>query len=474
MNREVTAPVPAASRPLERMLRRSAAALLAFGCACGPTKETAAPETPGRAPTQAPEPAPARVEAPPEHELPPEFQQALDRVSEIRGLSFRRPVELRRIAAEEVRAYVRRRLDRDLPPEAISGTGEILFALGHVEAAFELASTLEALYAAELMGLYDPDDKVMYLRHGLGPKEAEMALYHELVHALQDQHFDLGARVAWQKDQGDRIAAVHALAEGEATSVMLLMMLGVREAATLDGLDASALSAALAEARGNAPTPGIIERMLVAPYVDGLAFVQELRKQGGWGAIDSAWQRPPDSTEQLLHSEKYRAAEAPEAVAEPHLPGFQVTYREVMGEQSVRLVLEGALPIETATAAASGWAGDLIAVLEDGPRRAVVWRLRYDTPELAERAARALASAGVRAGPGAKPALVRFARGRACSERKDRGPYAVTLKGRELVVFAGPYVRQAATTAPAPTVSEAKSAAHCSEALRIAAALLEG
>src|SRR4029079_1366269 len=71
---------------------------------------------------------------------------------------------------------------------------------------------------------------------------------------------------------------------------------------------------------------------------------------------------PPDSSEQVLHREKYDACEAPIAVPEsalPALPGFdRPTACDVMGELVVRAWLSTALPDDVAARAAAGWGGD--------------------------------------------------------------------------------------------------------------------
>ena len=59
----------------------------------------------------------------------------------------------------------------------------------------------------------------------LGEDEAEATLAHELVHALQDQRWDLESRSRYRPGDGDRSEAVSALAEGDATSAMFDVMI---------------------------------------------------------------------------------------------------------------------------------------------------------------------------------------------------------------------------------------------------------
>ena len=140
-------------------------------------------------------------------------------------------------------------------------------------------------------------------------------------------------------------------------------------------------------------------------------------------------------------------------------------YRDVLGEQTIRFVLEEWVPLETARKAASGWAGDRVALFADGDRRAVGIALRYDDEVSARRAFEAIVR-GALSDPVENPTRVRAetaeagakaARaGRFCNERELRGPFAVVRSGRDLGVTLGPYTRDKAAT---------HSAANCRHSL---------
>jgi hypothetical protein len=214
--------------------------------------------------------------------------------------------------------------------------------------------------------------------------------------------------------------------------------------------------------------PSILKRSIVAPYTDGIAFTHALRREGDWARVDAAWLEPPATTEQLLHPEKYRAREVAEEVPlPPGPPGGSATvrYRDVLGEQTIRLVLEDWVPLDTARKAASGWAGDSTALFVEGSRRAVAIALRYDDEPSARRAFEALVR-GALSDPIENRTHVRSdtaesgarAAGspRFCAERELRGPFAVARSGRDLGVTLGPYTRDGAVT---------RAAARCQFAL---------
>src|SRR5450755_3957774 len=238
-----------------------------------------------------------------------EVARALKYVSALRELAPLAPVKGRVISRDEMVAFVERDLDTEIPPAVVTASGEILFALGTVPASFDYRRGLLDVMRAELLGFYEPHEKTMFLGADLHGQELDATLWHELVHALQDQHYGLEKLLTFANDAGDWQSAVHALAEGDATSAMIDAMVAGKGGKAPDLPDAvmdlqGALSAGSVQ-----QVPAIIKRSVVAPYVDGLSFVNALRRRGGWAAVDAVWKRLPSSTEQVLHLEKYDANE---------------------------------------------------------------------------------------------------------------------------------------------------------------------
>jgi hypothetical protein len=197
--------------------------------------------------------------------------------------------------------------------------------------------------------------------------------------------------------------------------------------------------------------PEILKRSLIGPYIDGILLVHFLRRRGGWAEVDRVWHSPPTTTEQLLHPEKLLAHEAALVVAAPPAPeGFPASsaFADVLGEQSLRQLLEEWVPRQTAEADAAGWGGDRLAVFRDHDRVAAAIHLTADTVQDAVRQAQGL-SRGVSAQGGTEHGLA------SCAERSDRGPLRIERRGRDIVIVAGPYRIDGGT---------ARSAGSCSTA----------
>jgi hypothetical protein len=448
---------------------------LASGCG-GPTAEVrvAAPAPP---PKHASPPSPAPSVDDKAERL---VADALASVVAVRQLPALSPVKNRIIGREALAAQMKHEVLTDLEPELVRGITENLYALGAVPADLDYEKTILLILGTQLAGYYDPRNKTMFLLDDLGSDSAAATLWHELVHALQDQHYDLRPKLKWSTGRGDATAAVQALAEGDAMSAMLDVMLAPQGQTALDlpeGLLGKSMG--MIEALPEIDSvPGILKRSLVAAYADGLTFVNALREKGGFAAVDAAWRDPPTTTEQILHPEKYEKRELGLAVVPvppPEGGPKGVVFRDVLGEQGLRFVLEEWMPLVSAAAAASGWGGDQLAVFADGDRRAVGVHLVLDDESAAKRTYEAVLRgllagepedrAGARRGVTAEQAAKVARVGRACEERRGRGPFAAVRVGRDLGVALGPYRREGTTT---------RADGDCSAALRWATAIAGG
>jgi hypothetical protein len=212
---------------------------------------------------------------------------------------------------------------------------------------------------------------------------------HELVHALQDQRLGLGE--SYEKERtADADNAFRAVVEGDATLAMLahaLRQQGIPLSAATAGiqqmgdyLDLNAL------VRGEKldDAPAILRVTLVAPYLRGLQFVAAVQGRGGWPAVNNAHRRPPVTSEQVLHPEKYFAREPAEVIEisdneEVLAAGFERVEEDTLGELELGVYLGQGHPSGTNEEAAAGWAGDHLAVYRRGKAAAVIWWTTWDT-----------------------------------------------------------------------------------------------
>lgn len=356
----------------------------------------AASPSPGPTPSQPPQgtatASPSPADSPPQATIDPEqlaaeIARVEAQVPPIRGLEPREEVEKRFLDAEALAAELRESFAEDNPPELVAAQQALYRRLGLLPPDADLEALVLELYGAAVAGFYDPDTGAMTVvqrSEAFGPLE-KTTIAHEFTHALQDQHFDLASLGYDDPTQGDRSMARLSLVEGDAT---LLMSLWAQQHLTAEEILELLRQSNDPEAREilERMPPVLVEQTLF-PYTQGLEFAAALHQEGGWEAIDRAFGDLPESTEQVIHPERYLDRDEPVAVVLPDLAralgeGWQERLSDTMGELNVRLWVEQALPSGEASDAAEGWDGDRIALLDDGGSAwAIGWVTAWDGSE---------------------------------------------------------------------------------------------
>ena len=266
-------------------------------------------------------------------------------VQEMRGLAAIRPVTRTLMAREDLRAYVVDLQAKNYSPADARDDALTLAALGLVEPDFELYDFLTDLYSEQIAGFYDPDENQLYViaeRGDLSTLE-RITYAHEFDHALQDQHFDLAGLgfsndKALQITDADRQLAYQALVEGDGT---LLMQQWTQQALSLG--DQLAMVSAAQDTPVFNSAPRVFRESLMFPYLSGMTFVLSLQVDGGWPAVDAAFDDPPVSSEQILHPFAY-PDDRPIPIALPPLtgtlpPGWRLADENTLGEFMLRQYL---------------------------------------------------------------------------------------------------------------------------------------
>jgi hypothetical protein len=300
--------------------------------------------------------------------------QVREPVERLSGLELRAPLRMRWQSRADARSYVEQRLAQEMPPERLEGVRLTYVTLGVLPDTLDLRALLLDLYTEQVLGYYDPRSESLFLVEGEDVEMLRPVLIHEMVHALQDQHADIEALVAFERGT-DRQAAAHATLEGHA---MIVMFTTLAEEAARERLDPATLPNPADELRGalTAPdgqfpvfqrAPAIIRETLLFPYVHGTDFVYQL-----WRSRAAAGRYPapldtllPESTSQVLHpvARFVRGRETPvePRFAEP-ATGWQVVYENNLGELETGIILAHHAG-DGARRAAQGWAGDRYRLL---------------------------------------------------------------------------------------------------------------
>jgi hypothetical protein len=325
-------------------------------------------------------------------------------VEEMRGLTFKESFARRLIAPSEIPAMLRAKLDEELPPEKLAKMNKLYSRLGLIPPGVDLVGVVTSLLEAGAAGFYDPEAKTLHLVRGFSPSGARPVLFHELVHALEDQHYGLLALQHPLKDHGDRAAAMMGVVEGSAQGLMNRWLAAHPDVAK--AYREEEMKKGLASAQTLLSVPAVIVAgMAVYPYGNGPVFVNAVTGNDPKKAGD-LFAKMPQSTEQVLHPDKYaKNPDPPQEVRVAPLSGvvpagWAADFSDTIGEMQVGLLLNelaGGPPAmklvrvinpftqvlsfqgEAATASA-GWDGDRIVswFSKDG-QVAFVWASVWDS-----------------------------------------------------------------------------------------------
>ena len=336
------------------------------------------------------------------------------RVQALRGLRFDRLPEPVRVSADQAQREGLADLDRGYPVGRRRADEALYTLLGLLPPGADLKRISASVFGDQVAGYYDPVSKDLRIVKGAGTANRvldEMVIAHELTHALDDQAIGIDVEATDGSDDGP--AAYQALVEGVATEVMYdyLDRHFARDVA-FGGLLGGAFAGT-----GTGELPPFVVAGLTFPYVTGQAFVADLMRRAGgrWTLVDLAERdRPPVSTEQVMHPEKWIRVEVPDDPALGDLgarlgPGYRRLTAGTFGEWQTAQWL--GLAGGDRGPAAAGWGGDRYELWRRGAgtpcdtpctaRDVLVMRWRWDTRRDQAEFARAVEDA-LRDGLGAR------------------------------------------------------------------------
>lgn len=315
---------------------------------------------------------------------------ALEQATKIRGLERKSEVPCLVSDKAQVAKFLRETIATKLPPNKIEMEQLVYRTLGVVPDDYDYANGIIELYVSQIGGYYDPEKKHFIMAAWMPAALQVTVAVHELTHALQDQHFDLEKMMDPKIENGDKLLAIAALVEGDATAVMtdytrgIMGQVSLRNERTIDGLLLQHVLAA--SAGGFEKTPEALRALLLFPYTSGLRFVHRLLVEGGYPAVDRAFRNPPTSSREILHPEVYLKPNLPSSIPsieELDPAGSTETgiYTDVIGEFGISAILAaGQKKKDEAVAAATGWLGDRVGVFPiSSSERVVSWKTRWES-----------------------------------------------------------------------------------------------
>lgn len=354
----------------------------------------------------------AAVVVPPRRSLPPlparplpaRLEAVRARASEdaatVRGLAWKSEVRMAELSGWEYGTRTKE-VAEALGGDDLKALSTLAVAGGILPTGTDLATLAVSFTAVTAGATYSPLDKqILLLKSDKSDKtRADDAsrdrslLTHEFVHALQDQHFDLLKLVLARPFNFDRTEAAFALVEGDAMNVQRRQESGEAWARrSLDEIARQEDERFGVYRKGiGAFFPPLLTETFIFRYRDGARFVETLRRSRPALHADELFRRPPASSEQVLHPEKYLSNETPREIRVDEqgfeTSGWRLAASTPLGEIGVRGLLMAGVAAREATRAAAGWGGDRAYVFErSGSSLAplFVWKTLWDKSEDAE------------------------------------------------------------------------------------------
>lgn len=342
------------------------------------------------------------------------------RAESVRGLAFREPVELIWIDRDRAQSLIRRELGVAFTPEFARDYGDAYAALGVLDPDIDVLASLVSLYTRQLVGLYSTIDRRMYARSDVPAADAgvEIAglIVHELVHALQHQHFRHTLELMQAlRHNDDVVSALGAAVEGDASFAMLGAPDGIptsRDVAGAERVRDSLLSELAQPTGAMAQVPRLLRVSLAFPYAHGTVYAARRHADGGNRALDRVLEDPPLSTLHVIDPDLRDAVEfvrlpfdvLEEPLEERHC---SVGHHSSAGVLTIGVLFDDHGASRGVDALLRQWRGDRFVQLDCSGRAELVWLTRWRTPadavEFARRYREIASSIAERAGLGSVP-----------------------------------------------------------------------
>src|SRR5438445_8967470 len=320
--------------------------------------------------------------------------EVLQEMSEITGLKLITPLKKSLRSREEIRAYVIKQMNEEKNPAERYADARTAEAFGLLPRGFDLDTFMVNVLTEQVEGLYDPRAQEFYIADWSPPGDQRMVMAHELTHALEDQHFHIEAWSRAARPNEDAELARDAVLEGSAMAAMVdYLMLGTgRSLKDLPEFDPSMLLGELESTPTLKSAPPFLKDALIFPYISGLNFSAAVLKSSGWATLAGEVEKPPVSTQQILHPELYKSAKTPSSVTLPPLEkmlgkDWAKLDENILGEFGWKEVVKQFLDDDRAKSLAATWDGDRYALYEQKQTKKLilVTRLHLDSEEHAAR-----------------------------------------------------------------------------------------
>ncbi len=294
-----------------------------------------------------------------------EVQQTLGELSIITGFPIKHPVVFESITREQINKYLQDRIKEVTKPEELRAEELTLKKFGFVPENFDLRKNTIDLLTEQAAAFYDFHRKKLFISDWAQTSMRDVALIHELAHALADQSFSLEKFTKKVEKDSEKSLARQAVVEGQAmwlTNAVIARRSGQSRAKVAAGDGDS-------EPSGKFPVfdnePLYIRENLIFPYTEGERFQEAVYQRRDKDSFADVFRDPPVSSQQVLHPDKYFSHVVPILPDLPKEPKGVKRFAEgVMGELDHSVLLRQYTTADDAQEVAPKLSGSQYRLLE--------------------------------------------------------------------------------------------------------------
>lgn len=323
--------------------------------------------------------------------IPPLAQQ----LTKVSGMPLRHAVPCDFITKEKITEFLNKRVKEIAKPEDLRAEELTLKKFGLVPPDFNLAKSTIELLTEQAAAFYDYDKKKLFITDTTSAETQEPVLAHEIAHAIADQSYNLAKYIKAGRKSDDGATARLAVMEGQATWLMSELLARKMGQSLKDSPALLAMMSGATEAgAGQFPvfdkSPLYLRLALVFPYTKGMLFQNAVFDRDGQKGFAEVFLKPPVSTQQILHPEKYFSGVKP---TEPELPqpalpkGYKSLVGGSLGELEHGIMLEQYSGKADAADIAPHWRGCTFELLENkkAGRVVLLYAAEWDSEDSARR-----------------------------------------------------------------------------------------
>src|SRR5580700_5345351 len=251
-----------------------------------------------------------RVSTQPKLPTAAEIDVVLKELAGITGFRVRKQLPFALITRDQVNQYLKEQIQQSVKPDEIRAEETTLKKFGFAPADFDLKQTTIDLLTEQAAAFYDFKRKKLFISDWATVNMRDVALIHELAHALADQNFPIQKFTNKGPDNSESSLAREAVVEGQASWLMLEVG-ARRNGRTLADPQVTRqfLETDSDTQQNDYPVfnnaPLYLRRTLMFPYDEGEKFQQAVFLHDGMTAFSRLFRDPPISTSQIEHPERY-------------------------------------------------------------------------------------------------------------------------------------------------------------------------